>query len=44
MKRLLNKGVVVFAVAAMLATINVENVSAQRPSRGGEDHQTVEEE
>ncbi|QPH41586.1 DUF6515 family protein [Pedobacter endophyticus] len=35
MKRLLNKGLVVFAAAAMIATLSVESVSAQRPSRGG---------
>lgn len=35
MNRLLNKGLVVFAAAAMIATLSIENVSAQRPSRGG---------
>ena len=35
MNRLLNKGLVVFAVAAMIATLSIESVSAQRPSRGG---------
>lgn len=35
MNRLLNKSLVVFAVAALVATLNVENASAQRPSRGG---------
>lgn len=35
MNRLLNKGLVVFAAAAMIATLSVESVSAQRPSRSG---------
>lgn len=35
MNRLLNKTLVVFAVAALVATINVESAFAQRPSRGG---------
>lgn len=35
MNRLLNKGLVVFAAAAMIATLSIESVSAQRPSRGG---------
>ncbi|UKT64053.1 DUF6515 family protein [Pedobacter mucosus] len=35
MNRLLNKGLVVFAAAAMIATLNLESVSAQRPSRAG---------
>jgi hypothetical protein len=35
MNRLLNKGLVVFAAAAMIATLSIENVSAQRPSRSG---------
>ncbi|WP_316734984.1 DUF6515 family protein [Pedobacter aquatilis] len=35
MKRLLSKGLVAFAVAAIVATLNVESASAQRPSRGG---------
>ncbi|RYZ92190.1 MAG: hypothetical protein EOP47_30590, partial [Sphingobacteriaceae bacterium] len=35
MNRLLNKGLVVFAAAAMIATLNIESVSAQRASRGG---------
>ena len=35
MKRLLNKGLVVFAAAAMIATLSIESVSAQRPSRSG---------
>lgn len=33
MKRLFNKGLVVFAAATMIATLNVEHVFAQRPSR-----------
>lgn len=33
MKRLLNKSLVVFAVAVMVTTLSVENVFAQRPSR-----------
>ncbi len=35
MNKLLNKGLVVFAAAAMIATFNFESVSAQRPSRSG---------
>jgi len=35
MNRLLNKGLVVFAAAAMIATLSIESVSAQRPSRSG---------
>lgn len=35
MNRLLNKGLVVFAAAAMIATLSMETVSAQRPSRSG---------
>jgi len=35
MKRLLNKGFIVFAVAVMMALVSAENVSAQRPGRGG---------
>ena len=35
MNRLLNKGLVVFAAAAMIATLSMESVSAQRPSRSG---------
>ncbi|KIA95539.1 hypothetical protein OC25_06820 [Pedobacter kyungheensis] len=35
MNRLLNKGLVVFAAAAMIATLSVGSVSAQRPSRSG---------
>ncbi|MFC4213330.1 DUF6515 family protein [Pedobacter lithocola] len=35
MKRLLNKTVVVFAAIAAVATLTIESVSAQRPSRGG---------
>lgn len=35
MNRLLNKGLVVFAAAAMIATLSIESVSAQRASRGG---------
>jgi len=35
MNRLLNKGLVVFAAAAMIATLSVASVSAQRPSRSG---------
>ncbi|RZK21026.1 MAG: hypothetical protein EOO86_02460 [Pedobacter sp.] len=35
MKRLFNKGLVVFAAATMIATLNVEHVFAQRPSRAG---------
>lgn len=35
MNRLLNKGLVVFAAAAMIATLSIETVSAQRPSRAG---------
>ena len=35
MKRLLNKQLVVFAAVAMIMTLNITDVSAQRPSRGG---------
>jgi len=35
MKRLLSKGLVVFAVSAMVTTFSVESALAQRPSRGG---------
>lgn len=35
MKRLLNKGMVILAATAIMATLNVEIVSAQRPGRGG---------
>jgi len=35
MNRLFNKGLVVFAAAAMIATLSIETVSAQRPSRAG---------
>ncbi|SDD29532.1 DUF6515 family protein [Pedobacter soli] len=35
MNRLLNKGLVVFAAAAMITTLSVGSVSAQRPSRSG---------
>jgi hypothetical protein len=35
MNRLLNKTLVVFAAAAMIATLSIESVSAQRPSRSG---------
>jgi len=34
MKRLLNKGLVVIAVGALVTTLNLSSVSAQRPSRG----------
>ncbi|KQR72417.1 DUF6515 family protein [Pedobacter sp. Leaf176] len=35
MKRLINRGLVVFAVAAMVTTLSIDTASAQRPSRGG---------
>lgn len=35
MKRLLSKGLVVFAVSAMVTTFSVASALAQRPSRGG---------
>jgi len=35
MKRLLSKGLLVFAAAAMITTLNAEDVLAQRPSRAG---------
>ena len=35
MKRLLNRGLVVFAVAAIVTTLSVDSAFAQRPSRGG---------
>lgn len=35
MNRLLNKGLVVFAVAAIVTTLSIQGASAQRPSRGG---------
>ena len=35
MKRLLIKGMVILAATAIMATLNVEIVSAQRPGRGG---------
>ncbi len=35
MKRLLSKGLVVLAATAMITTLSIESVSAQRPSRGG---------
>ncbi|PWS27131.1 hypothetical protein DHW03_14100 [Pedobacter yonginense] len=35
MNRLFNRSLVVFAVAALVATLNVDNAFAQRPSRGG---------
>lgn len=33
--RLINRGLVVFAVAAMVTTLSIHTASAQRPSRGG---------
>jgi len=35
MKRLLSKGLLVFAAAAIITTLNAEDVLAQRPSRAG---------
>ncbi len=35
MKRLFNRGLVIFAATALIATLNVEIASAQRPGRGG---------
>jgi hypothetical protein len=35
MKSLVNKGLVVLAVAALVSTVNLNTASAQRPSRGG---------